>query len=410
MTKEERDFIRLHREENANDLLLHSRGNPMIDMKVVACQVQGWQKARQKLPLWAEREDIIFPERLPMEQCSSQVTAEYKGKMAKRLIQQSDDASIKTRKVLLTDLTGGFGVDATMMARNVEGAMLTFVEKNTKLCRLADHNLPLLGVKNHKIKNDTCEQVLQTLPKQDIIYIDPARRDLNGNKTVRIEECTPNLADIHPTLLDKADIVMAKLSPMLDITDAIRKLSHLTEIHIASVDGECKEILLVLQSSLSSTQKTKTKIVCANINNNSTQLFTFYIGDEQSAVCRIASKVGKYLYEPNASVMKAGAFKTVGERFGLGKLHNSSHLYTSEGIVAEFPGRTFTVDQTFTMSKKDIKTLRQKTSQSNITTRNFPISVAEVRRKLKMKEGGDFFIFATTLADNSHTLILCHKA
>lgn len=410
MKREELEFIRLHRKENVNELLLHNKGNPTIDMKVVARQIIGWQKARLKLPLWAEEPDITYPDRLPLEQCSSQTSAEYKSFIARRFFQGSNNISDKNRAILITDLTGGFGVDATMITRGFVNSRLTFVEQNSELCHLAEHNFPLLGITNPTIINNICENVIPQLPHQDIIYIDPARRDIHGNKTVKIEDCTPNLTKLYPTLLNKADVVLAKLSPMLDITDAIRKMSGLTEVHIISINGECKEILLVMSSLANMQKKNRIKIVCTNLGNTSNQEFAFYQGDEQSAVCPLSPQVMKYLYEPNASVMKSGAFKSIGERFGLSKLHRSSHLYTSDNIVSEFPGRIFVVEQTFNMSKNDIKSLQQKTSQANITTRNFPLSVSDLRRRLKIQEGGDYYIFATTLSDNSHALLLCKKA
>ena len=344
-----------------------------------------------------------------MEQCSSQASAEYKSNIARRILQEINNVSDTGRSMLITDLTGGFGVDATMITRGFGHSRLTFVEQNPELCQLAEQNFPLLGIPHPTIINDTCENVILQLPHQDIIYIDPARRDIHGKKTVMIEDCTPDLTKLIPTLLTKADVVMAKLSPMLDITDAISKLPGLTEVHIVSINGECKEILL-LMSSLAQKPEDRIKIVCVNLGNNSIQEFAFYQGDEQSAVCTLSPQVMNYLYEPNASVMKSGAFKAVGERYGLGKLHKISHLYTSDNLVWDFPGRIFVVAQTFSMSKNDIRSLKQSTCQANITTRNFPLSVADLRRRLKIQEGGNDYIFATTLSDNSHALLLCKKA
>ena len=452
-------FIRAHRTDDVRELMLQASRYPEVDMRQACVQISAWQTARTKLPLWAETEGILFPEHLSMEQCSSQATAEYKGRThllafnglytpfgspvnrgtetlygreyipAMRIESQSNRVTTprSTREglgespegkgmgPLFTDLTGGFGVDATMLALAHPQVYLTFVERNPELCDLARHNLPLLGVKDVDVVCGEAEEVLPSLPHQHLIYLDPARRDSHGGKTVAIEDCTPNLMALQDLLLEKADCVMVKLSPMLDIRLALRQLRDVTDVHVVSLQGECKEILLVMrpqrQSVLSSENPTEStaddlRIHCVNLPSSS---FSFTYHEEQTALCSYTAQVQRYLYEPNASVMKAAPFKTLAQRFGLQKLHPASHLYTSDTSCPDFPGRQFEVVGQTAFNKKELRRFLAGLTQANLTVRNFPLSVADLRRRLRLGEGGTDYLFATTLADNNHVLIRCQK-
>ena len=248
---------------------------------------------------------------------------------------------------------------------------------------------------------------------QHLIFIDPARRDEHGAKTVAISDCTPDVIQFNDLLLDKADVVMLKLSPMLEIAEAERQLKGIREIHIVSVNGECKEILFILQKTPKTSDgfdQNEVKMVCVNLLANlPAQTFVFSHSIERNATCHYTSELKHYLYEPNASVMKAMAFKSVAELFHVEKLHPSSQLYTSDTLIPDFPGRIFEITASSHFNKKELKNLLKDIQKANLTVRNFPLSVAELRKRLKLNEGGSDYLFATTLADDSHVLILCKK-
>lgn len=409
-------FIQAHRQDDVRSLMLQAQRYPDVDMRKAVVQISAWQMAQKKLPLWAATEGIIFPEHLSMEQCSSQQTATYKGEILSQRLQQSD-LSHSSTPLNITDLTGGFGVDATCLALAAgkgNETHLTFVERNTELCEMAKHNLPLLGVKHSDVICADSEEILNKLSThQHLIYLDPARRDEHGGKTVAIADCTPDVIQVNDLLLDKADVVMLKLSPMLDIVEAERQLKGIREIHIVSVNGECKEILFILQKTPKTPDgfdQNEPKMVCVNLLANlPAQTFVFSHSIERNATCYYTSELKHYLYEPNASVMKAMAFKSVAERFHLEKLHPSSQLYTSDTLVPDFPGRIFEIIDSSHFNKKVLKSLLKDIKKANLTVRNFPLSVAELRKRLKLSEGGTDYLFATTLDDDSHVLILCKK-
>lgn len=391
-----KDFILQHRNDDPRDLALRQSRYPDIDIPYAVQQIAAWQTARKKLPLWAETEGIEYPVHLSMEQCSSQLTAEYK-------------ASIIQHGESMTDLTAGFGVDATMLGRMHDH--LTYVERNEELCRIADNNLPLLGVKNFDVINGNAEEVLTNLSHQSLIFLDPARRDEHGGKTVQISDCTPDVSKLQNMLLEKADLVMIKLSPMLDIANIIKELKGVSEIHVVSVDNECKELLVKASQSL---KGTSIRVVCVNLKpKGNNEIFEYNLEEEHSAECHyiqvptlpLGGLGGSYLYEPNVSIMKAGCFRSLAQSYNLEKLHPSSHLYTSDEHIKDFPGRIFKVEAVFSLKDKALKSIKK----ANLTVRNFPSSVADLRKRLKINEGGSDYLFATTLADDSKVIIRCTK-
>ena len=410
------DFVRKNLNSNVRDLMLQAQRYPDVDMRRAVVQISAWQMAQKKLQLWAATDGIIFPEHLSMEQCSSQQTATYKGEILAQWLQQSDLCH-SSEPLNITDLTGGFGVDATCLALaagKTQETHLTFVERSEELCQLAKNNLPLLGVEHSEVICADSEEILNKLTThQHLIYLDPARRDEHGGKIVAIADCTPDVIQFNDLLLDKADVVMLKLSPMLDIVEAERQLKGIREIHIVSVNGECKEILFILQKTAKTFDEfaqIEPKMVCVNLLPNlPAQTFVFSHSIEKNAICSYTSELKKYLYEPNASVMKAMAFKSVAENFHVEKLHPSSQLYTSDTLLPDFPGRIFEIIDSSHFNKKELKNLLKDIQKANLTVRNFPLSVAELRKRLKLPEGGTDYLFCTTLADDSHVLILCKK-
>ena len=402
-------FVREHRDEDVRGLMLRAERYPEVDVRAAAVQVEGWQTARGKLPLWASTEGILFPEHLSMEQCSSQRAAEYKGSLAVRLAQ----ANSSDEPFRFSDLTGGFGVDATMIARALQaagwGVVLTWVERQSALCALAEHNLPLLGVERAEIRCGEAEEVLKQLPRQHLIYIDPSRRDAYGGRVSALADCQPDVTRLLPLLMEKGEQVLVKLSPMLDLTEALRSLPAV-EVHVVSVEGECKELLLLLSASATESEPL---IHCVNIGANQTSLFRFTRSEEQSAACTYAEGVGAYLFEPDASVMKAAAFRTVARRVGLSKLHPNSHLYTAPAPVAAFPGRKFRVLGTCSVGRRPLQALLHGLSDGSpslhLAVRNFPSSADALRKQLGVREGGSRYLFATTLMSGRRCLVLCER-
>ena len=381
------EFIAQHREEDVRTLALQAGRYPTVDMREAVTQIEGWQQAREKLPTWAAVEGIIYPPKISMEQCSSEKTAKYKAKQ------------VKGKR--FADLTGGFGIDFSYMARNFNEAF--YIERNKTLCDIATANFSLLGLEDAKVMNGNSEELFESLPHLDWIFVDPARRDGDGRKVVALSDCEPNVVELD--LLSKADMAMIKCSPMLDITMACRQLQHVSSVHIVSVNNECKELLIILNSG----DFTGFTTHCVNILKDSTQIFSFTQDEEDFASTSYCSEVGKYLYEPNASVQKAGCPKSLSSHYHVDKLHPNSHLYTSNEHIHDFPGRIFEIVEVLGFSKADIKSV-QSLGKANITVRNFPESVQLLRKRLKLTDGGENYIFATTLNDDSKALILCKKA
>ena len=343
------------------------------------------------------------------------------------------------------DLTGGFGVDFSYIASRL-GVKSMYVERQAHLCEAAKENFGRLGLKNAIVKNgdgievlhsfaskkeaaasdslgiteDQSQSLLKTNLGLKLIFIDPARRDDAGNKVVSLKDCTPDVTLLQEEMLSKADYVIIKLSPMLDWHRAVSELNCVQEVHIISVNNECKELLLVLSArnmggmeALSADGEVKhsgnLRIYCVN----DAQSFVCDELDIESSSVRIAPPVleeMQYLYEPNASLMKAGCFGVLSERYDARMLSKNSHLFVSREPIAVFPGRSFRIIAVSSFNKKELKRHLSGITKANIATRNFPLSVAELRKRLKLKDGGETYIFATTLSDESHVLMITEKA
>ncbi len=328
------------------------------------------------------------------------------------------------------DLTGGFGVDFSYIASRL-GVKSMYVERQAHLCEAAKENFGRLGLKNAIVKNGDGIEVLhsfaskkeaaasdslgiteeqsQSLLKTNLglklIFIDPARRDDAGNKVVSLKDCTPDVTLLQEEMLSKADYVIIKLSPMLDWHRAVSELNCVQEVHIISVNNECKELLLVL----SARNMGNLRIYCVN----DAQFFVCEESDMEASSVKIAPSTFEemqYLYEPNASLMKAGCFSVLSERYDARMLSKNSHLFVSQAPIEAFPGRSFRIIAVSSFNKKELKRHLSGITKANIATRNFPLSVAELRKRLKLKDGGEIYIFATTLSDESHVLVITEKA
>ncbi len=479
------DFIERNAKADVRALALKAKRKKGVDLPLALTQIAGRQTARHKLPTWGMTDGILYAPHLPLEQCSSEITARYKATLV------SGES--------FTDLTAGFGVDCFFLSTRFRKA--TYVERQSLLCDIARHNFPLLlnritsegeielsgktvcypkelateetekkanevvnpdctkylqrmekkdvlGATTIEVVNADCAEYLQQMEKVDCLFVDPARRDVHGRKTVAIADCEPDICQLESLLLQKGETILIKLSPMLDITQALRSLTAITDVYVISVQNECKELLLRLSSGKASTDEPQ--IHCVNLTprqghpsvsvgkaidtgadacskDDSTSShgivplfilpngaevycssFSFKPREESSVTTTYADTVGHYLYEPNASLLKAGAYHSAGLRYGLQKLHPNSHLYTGDTLLPDFPGRCFTIEQTWGFSKKELKALST-LRQANVTIRNFPASVNDLRKKLHLADGGDTYLFATTLASGEKALIQCRK-
>lgn len=376
--------IRRHRQDDVRQLALKG-----MDPLVVQ-QIAGWQVARTKVPSWAEVEGLHYPRHLSLEQCSSEQTARYK-------------ASLLSPGDTFVDLTGGFGVDFFFMSQPFQRRV--YVEQQQELCDIARHNFDLLSHPCTVVCGSATEY-LQQMPHASAIYIDPARRDAYGARTYSISDCTPNVLELQELLVKKADRVIIKLSPMLDWHKAASDLQHISAIHIVSVQNECKELLLVLADGAMS----EAPVVCINLLADGTHQCFEYNPATNAQSTNINAKVNAtYLYEPNASIMKAGCFDEIGNFYQICKLSANSHLYVSDHEVKDFPGRGFQILSIPSMNKRELKEALRDIDRANITVRNFPMSAEALRKRLRLKDGGDLYIFATTVGDGSHQLFICRK-
>ena len=451
MNQATQDFIRQHQDDDVRQLAFLGSKYPEVDMPFALDQIRGRKMARVKLPRWASLEGIIYPPHISMEQCSSESTALYKAELAARLLglpASSSGTEMKTEnEIEFVDLTGGFGVDFSYIAARL-GVKSMYVERQAHLCEAAKENFERLGLKNAIVKNGDGIEILHSFqPKKKdaasaddslgiiydqplsllktklglkLIFIDPARRDDAGNKVVSLKDCTPDVTVLQEEMLSKADYVIIKLSPMLDWHRAISELSHVREVHIISVNNECKELLLVLSArNLGDMEASSAdgevkyagnlRIYCVN----DVQSFVCDESDMETSPVKIAPSTleeMQYLYEPNASLMKAGCFCVLSERYGARMLSKNSHLFVSREPIAAFPGRSFRIIAISSFNKKELKRHLSGITKANIATRNFPLSVVELRKRLKLKDGGETYIFATTLSDESHVLVITEKA
>ena len=451
MNQATQDFIRQHQDDDVRQLAFLGSKYPEVDMPFALDQIRGRKMARVKLPRWASLEGIIYPPHISMEQCSSESTALYKAELAARLLglpASSSGTEMKAEnEIEFVDLTGGFGVDFSYIAARL-GVKSMYVERQAHLCEAAKENFGRLGLKNAIVKNgdgievlhsfhpkkkdaasdddslgityDQPRSLLKTNPGLKIIFIDPARRDDAGNKVVSLKDCTPDVTVLQEEMLSKADYVIIKLSPMLDWHRAVSELSHVREVHIISVNNECKELLLVLSArNMGDMEASSADGEVKHAGN----LRIYCVNDAQSFVCdeldmesspvRIAPPVleeMQYLYEPNASLMKAGCFGALSDRYDARMLSKNSHLFVSQAPIEAFPGRSFRIIAISSFNKKELKRHLSGITKANIATRNFPLSVAELRKRLKLKDGGETYIFATTLSDESHILVITEKA
>lgn len=405
------EYIWLHADDDVRQLALRGAKDEAVDLPFALNQIRGRQNARVKIPSWASVDAIIYPQHLSLEQCSSEATARYKAE----LVAGSEDVG------RFVDLTGGLGVDFSFMSRCFSERI--YVEHNADLCQIVRHNMPLLGIDANIVQAEAEDFLLQ-MPEADVVFLDPARRNSHGGRTYALADCTPNVLSLLPLLRQKARRIILKLSPMLDWRKAVRDVvagieeqgepdvPHFTciDVHIISVDNECKELMLDISSASSS------QVFCVNIKDGDIQRLSFSYNKEEyhPVVATIPlldslSTTPWYLFEPNASIMKAGCFATLCRLFGVVAIAPNSHLFIGKSPLSDFPGRQFRVIATSTMNKKELRHMLSAVDRANISVRNFPLSAEELRRRLKLKDGGTYFLFATTDTAFRHILLLAEK-
>jgi 16S rRNA G966 N2-methylase RsmD len=413
LTEAEKAFIKTHLNDEVTSLLLQAKKYPNLNIPDLVWQIKARQKAKTKLPEWFENEDILFPKMLSVEQCSSEITAKFK-------------ANLVFGKALI-DLTGGMGVDMAYMSKHFDKAI--YLEQNEELCQTTAYNFQQIGIRNVEFINQNSIDFLENNTANfSWIYLDPHRRDDTGNKVVSLQDCEPNILEIKEFLFTKTDNTLLKASPMLDINLAVSELQNVANIYVVAVENEVKEILFHLQKDY----QNEAQYHAINLPNKSTtgfsllnslvldidmlkpavgvpvvQDFTFKKLEEKDAVIKMGSPQA-YLYEPNAAILKAGGFRIIAQRFDLQKIAPHSHLYTSNDLVENFPGRTFKIEGVCKLDKKEIFNYLSE-NKANITIRNFPLSVKQIREKLKLSEGGNTYLFATTDAQNQKIVIVCSR-
>lgn len=375
-------FIRNYSEDTA---VLAFKGSPFknITVQELIEQIEGFRKTKKKLPHWHETEEIYFPPKLNIEQTSSELTAQYKASLVSG--------------TTLADITGGLGVDTLYFAKNF--TTVAYFELNRELAAIAKHNFDKLGATNI---NCTVGDGLATILSQpfDTIYVDPARRHSSKGKVFFLKDCEPNVVGSTDAILEHCETLLIKTSPMLDISVGLSELKNVVEIHVVAVENEVKELLWLLQKKSSPAISVKT----VNITKTKVESFNFVHGEKALPSYGLPQH---YLYEPNATIMKAGAFASISEAFALSKLHINSHLYSSEQLL-EFPGRRFSIDQTIPYRKSEMKKHLFGT-KANIATRNFPETVQVLRKKWKIKDGGAVYLFFTTAMNNERIVLICSK-
>lgn len=385
LSNEVQDFIKEHTGTDIHSLALRKNPFPGIDWNLILQQISGRAKAKAKLPTWFEQENILYPGRISMEQTSSETTAGYK-------------AQVVSGKSL-ADLSGGFGVDAYFFARNME--MVVHCEQNEDLSEIAAHNFQQLNATNIECYNGDSLTILKTLNRKfDWIFVDPARRHESKGKVFKLSECEPNVPDLLPEYFRFGNNILIKTSPLLDLSAGIAELEKVHCIHVVAVENEVKELLWVLNEEITDVVTIET----VNFTKAGRQTFSF----KKDQPCKPTfSLPGRFIYEPNAALMKAGAFDVVSEAFGLHKLQKHAHLYTAD-VIKEFPGRRFEVMGVFPYGKKQIKELLEG-KKINITLRNFPDTVEAIRKKWKIRDGGDQYCFLTTNMRDERIMIICNK-
>lgn len=384
--KDVQEFLEENYREEVSKMLFKGSPFPDVDARELGVQLTGKRKAEKKLPTWFKTRGILYPPTLNLEQTSSETTAAYK-------------ASLMQGKVVI-DVTGGFGIDSYFFSKRFKKVI--HCELNEELSEVAGHNFKVLGAENiQTFQGDGIQIIVNSSEIFDWIYIDPSRRDDAGGRVFQLSDCLPNVPEYLDLLLQKSDNILIKTSPLLDLKAGLRELKNVDEIHVIAVENDVKELLWIIRKEPSE----KIRIKTINFRKKGDQVYENFMGEQM--VVDLSPPLS-YLYEPNAAVMKSGLFEAVGADFSLLKLHPNSHLYTSNELK-DFPGRRFRIIQMLPFKKRKLKAALG-FDKAHISTRNFPESVATLRKQLKLKDGGDHYLFFTTGMQEEKMLLICKKA
>lgn len=379
------NYINKNLNTDVSKILFKGTNFSNISTQEIVEQIQAKKKCKDKLPTWFNTKNIYYPNKLNIEQTSSEITANYKA----NLISGN----------FLIDLTGGFGVDCYYFSKKI--SEVYHCEINEALSKIVNYNYEQLEINNIKtITKNGLDYLKSTNKKFDWIYIDPSRRNDKKGKVFLLKDCLPNVPENLDLLFEKSNNILIKNSPILDVKSGINELKYVKEIHIISSNNEVKELLYILEQNYIKPIQIKT----INISKNNLQLFDFKLNTDSISTYSLTKK---YLYEPNASIMKSGGFNEISNQYKIDKLHTNSHLYTSDKLI-DFPGRKFEILHTIPFDKKQLKKLIPE-GKANITTRNFPLTVAQIRKKTKLKDGGKNYLFFTTNLNNKHIVAICKK-
>lgn len=387
LTKEVQEFIDVNLRIDVNSLILKSAVFEEVDNKELAEQINSKKKAKDKLPTWFGAKNIYYPAKISIEQTSSEETAKYKSSF------------VSGKKFI--DLTGGFGVDDYYFSKQFESVI--HCEINEELSQITSHNFEELGVRNCEFfVGDGMEFLKKSEEKFDCIYVDPSRRNEAKGKVFLMEDCLPDIPNNLDLLFSKTETILMKTSPLIDLTQGLKELKSVKEIHVVGLKNEVKELLWIFEKGYSGNVNIKT----INLDEKGNQEFGFELEEEGQIDCEFG-KPKTYLYEPNSAIMKSGGFNQVGIKNGVTKLHKHSHLYTSDELM-DFPGRRFEIKEIISASGKDLKS-RLKGIKANVTTRNYPQKVEEIRKSLKIKDGGETYLFFTTNCKEEKICLDCGK-
>lgn len=384
---EVQDFINSSLHKNISKIIFKGSPFPKIAIQELANQIQAKEKCQKKLPTWFQTKNIYYPPKVSIEQTSSEITALYKAK----LIQGNS----------LIDICGGFGIDTFYFSKEI--ASITYCELNSELPPIVKHNYEQLGVDNVTIVNDNGIDYLKNSSETfDCVYTDPSRRSDSKEKVFLLKDCSPNIPDNLDILFSKSNNILIKVSPILDISSTLKELKYTKEIHVIAVNNEVKELLFLLEKGYNK----QTCIKTINFQKEKLQTFNFTLGNTEINIQYTNPK--QYLYEPNVAILKSGAFKEITHEFSVKKLHKHSHLYSSDTLIEDFPGRKFIVKEVIPYNKKKLIKMLP-TKKANITIRNFPKTVAQIRKETKINDGGNIYLFFTTLEDESKVVIITEK-
>lgn len=387
-SEESIDFIKDHINDDPAEIMLQSRKFPELPMRDIVIQIASRQKAKNKLQTWFSNYELIFPPKQNLEQASSEITAKFKARCL-----EGDS---------LIDLSGGTGVDTFYLSQKMRSTI--YVEPNEELCAVSIHNFEVLGA-TIEVQNSTAEDMLKTNSDQfDWIFIDPSRRDDSQNRVYALEDCVPNVIELKEQLLNSAKNVLIKASPMLDIKKTLEQFSSCYKVQVVAVDNEVKELLIYLNKEFNG----EPEIEAWNISEKrEEERFLFKYSEEESSDFYIGVPQ-KYLYEPNAALMKGGAYKLIGSKFELQKLHPNTHLYTSDKLIENFPGKKLLIKEVFSSAKKEIKK-RVKNGTANVIVRNYPMGANEIKKKFGLKDGGDSFLIFCEIEGVGLKVIWCER-